>query len=329
VATQQALRVRDLHVSAVVRGVRREIVRAVDLDVADGEVLGLVGESGCGKSVTGLSLMRLLPPSLAVTSGSWSVAGRELSAVPDRELADVRGRDVSIVFQEPMTSLDPAFTVGRQIAEVVRRHSDTGKQAAWRRAVDMLGTVGIADPARRADDYPHAFSGGMRQRVMIAMALVTSPRLLIADEPTTALDVTTQAQILDLLRDLQRQMRMGVLFITHDLAVVADVCDRVAVMYAGEIVEEGGVEDVFYRPTHPYTAALLACVPNGGREPLVPIPGSVPVPPDFPEGCRFHPRCLDRIDGRCTTAHVQLSRSDDGRAVRCVRAGEIHLRGVS
>ena len=241
----------------------------------------------------------------------------------------VRGNDVAMVFQEPMTSLDPAFTVGDQIAEVVRRHQGLGRRAAWGRAVDMLGLVGIPRPAQRARDYPHAFSGGMRQRAMIAIALACDPRVLIADEPTTALDVTTQAQILELLRELQARFGMAVVFVTHDLGVVADVCDRVAVMYAGEVIETAAVDDLFYRPQHPYTEGLLGCMPQEHqRERLRTIPGVVPPPQAFPAGCRFHPRCGYCEPGRCTTGRPELAPSAFGHASRCVRAGELLLRGV-
>jgi peptide/nickel transport system ATP-binding protein len=306
-----------------------QVVRDVDLQVAPGETLGLVGESGCGKSVTGLSIMRLLAPGRSRVSGRVVLDGADLGALSEREMAEVRGAQVAMVFQDPMTSLDPAFKVGHQVAEVVRRRTGASRRVAWQRAVEMLDLVGIPDAGRRAHDYPHVFSGGMRQRVLIAIALVCSPRLLIADEPTTALDVTTQAQILELLMSLQERLGMAILFITHDLGVVADVCDRVAVMYAGEVVAQGSVDDIFYRPSHPYTAGLLACSPKEhGREPLVAIPGSVPAAGDYPPGCRFHPRCAYRVDGPCTAAPVALEVVGPGHATRCARWAEIELHGV-
>ena len=313
------------------------VVAGVDLEVAPGETLGLVGESGCGKSVTGLSIMRLLSPRNARVTGRVVLDGVDLSALPEREMAGVRGDQVAMVFQDPMTSLDPAFKVGQQLAEVVRVRTGASRRAAWARAVEMLDLVGIPDPSRRARDYPHTFSGGMRQRVLIALALVCSPRLLIADEPTTALDVTTQAQILELLVSLQERLGMAILFITHDLGVVAELCDRVAVMYAGQVVSQADVDDLFHRPNHPYVEALLACSPTeDARAPLAPIAGSVPVPGAFPSGCRFHPRCPYRAEERCTETPVVLTSAGagagsvtlPGEAVRCARFGELALRGV-
>ena len=324
------LAVAGLHVSFRVGKQWVPVVRDVSLEVAAGETLGLVGESGCGKSVTGLSIMGLLPDRVGrVDTGRIELEGQPLLGLSERALADVRGARAAMVFQEPMTSLDPAFTVGRQVAEVVRRHTRATRREAWRRAVELLELVGIPDPHRRARDYPHRFSGGMRQRVLIAIAVACEPRLLIADEPTTALDVTTQAQILELFRDLQARMGMAVLFITHDLGVVADLCDRVAVMYAGEVVEEASTDDVFHSPRHPYTAALLACTPREhGGEPLTPISGNVPMPRDYPGGCRFHPRCAHREEGSCTTGLIQLSATDAAHSVRCARADQVRLHGV-
>ncbi|MGH9226761.1 MAG: ABC transporter ATP-binding protein [Acidimicrobiales bacterium] len=305
------------------------VVRDVHLTVAPGETLGLVGESGCGKSVTGLSIMRLLSPANSRLTGRVLLGDIDLGALPEKELGDVRGDRVAMVFQDPLTSLDPAFKVGDQIAEVVRRRTGASRRVARDRAVEMLDLVGIPNARQRAGEYPHVFSGGMRQRVMIALALVCSPRLLIADEPTTALDVTTQAQILELLVTLQERLGMAILFITHDLGVVADICDRVAVMYAGDVVAQGSAEDIFYRPSHPYTEGLLACSPREhGQEPLVPIVGSVPVPEDYPAGCRFHPRCAYRVEGPCTTSAVPLEPVGPGHAVRCARWSELTLRGV-
>jgi oligopeptide/dipeptide ABC transporter ATP-binding protein len=273
------------------------VARAVDgvsFSVDRGEVLGIVGESGCGKSVTSLSIMGLVAEPGRIEEGSRiEFGGRDLTALSPRRMRDVRGNDIAMIFQEPMTSLNPVYPVGDQIAESLRQHRGMGKREARRRAIEMLRLVGIPVPEERVDEYPHQLSGGMRQRVMIAMALANGPDLLIADEPTTALDVTIQAQILELLLELRREMGMAVVLITHDLGVVAEVCDRVVVMYAGQVVEEGPVEAIFQRPAHPYTQGLLAAVPRpderAGR--LAVIPGTVPAPTRWPAGCRFRDRC--------------------------------------
>jgi len=270
-------------------------VDGVDFTLAAGHTLGIVGESGSGKSVSALSIMRLVEPPGRIQEGSSVVFdGRDLMQLGENELESVRGAEISMVFQEPMTSLNPVYTVGDQIAESVRIHRGVKGRAARRRALEMLELVGIPEAARRIDDYPHQLSGGMRQRVMIAMALACDPKLIIADEPTTALDVTIQAQILDLLIDLRERLGMAILLITHDLGVVAEMCDDVVVMYAGRVVERGPVADVFTTPQHPYTEALLQSIPMLGMtqaEPLRVIRGSVPSPLDWPEGCRFRPRC--------------------------------------
>jgi peptide/nickel transport system ATP-binding protein len=273
------------------------VARAVDgvsLSVERGEMLGLVGESGCGKSVTSLSVMGLVPEPGRVEEGSRIRFGeRELTGASEKEMRKVRGNDIAMIFQEPMTSLNPVYPVGEQIAEAVRLHQGMNKKEARQRSIELLELVGIPVPERRVDEYPHQLSGGMRQRVMIAMALANEPDLLIADEPTTALDVTIQAQILELLAELRARLGMGVLLITHDLGVVAEVCDRVVVMYAGQVVEEGPVERIFASPAHPYTEGLLAAVPRpdqkAGR--LAVIPGTVPSPTRWPTGCRFRARC--------------------------------------
>ena len=306
------------------------VVDDVGFRVRVGETVGLVGESGSGKTVTSLGVMGLLPRrSARRVRGSVWLRGRELTALDDAEMRRVRGNEISMIFQEPMTSLNPAFSVGNQIAEAVRLHRGATRRAAWDRAVEMLDLVGIPDARRRAADYPHAFSGGMRQRAMIAMALACEPKLLIADEPTTALDVTIQAQVLDLIRSLQQAMGMAVLFVTHDLGVVADICDRVVVMYAGQVVEEATSAGLFSRPHHPYADALLASMPQlgtAGGDHLHVIPGRVPNPGRMPEGCRFHPRCEHAIDV-CRSSEVPLvGITDDGR-VRCLRAEELHLAG--
>jgi len=306
------------------------VVEDVSFDVAPGEVLGLVGESGCGKSVTSLSIMRLIPdPPGRITRGRVLFEGSDLLVLPERQMCDIRGGRIAMVFQEPMTSLDPSFTVGEQIASTYRRHRGVSKRAAWDRAVEMLSLVGIPDARQRVADYPHTFSGGMRQRVMIAIALSCGPSLLIADEPTTALDVTVQAQVLDLLRDLQARLGMAVVFVTHDLGVVSEMCDRVVVMYAGQVVEQSPTRPVFTEPHHPYTHGLIECLPSEHvGERLRPIPGGVPAPGAMPEGCRFHPRCSFAVAGRCDTAAVDLIGVAADRASRCVRVGEVALRGV-
>jgi oligopeptide/dipeptide ABC transporter ATP-binding protein len=279
---------------------REGVVQAVDgvsFSLDRGATLGLVGESGCGKSVTALSIMGLIPrPPAKIVGGSVDFEGRDLTQLSDKQLEAVRGAQVSMIFQDPMTSLNPTLTIGTQITETMRRHLDVSKDEARRRAVDLLGRVGIPNAAARLSDYPHRFSGGMRQRVMIAIALSCNPKLLIADEPTTALDVTIQAQILDLLHDLQREYEMALILITHDMGVVAEVADEVAVMYAGQIVEQAPVLELFDHPEHPYTEALLGSLPQiegeGIREGrLTAIPGRPPDLVDPPDGCRFAPRC--------------------------------------
>jgi oligopeptide/dipeptide ABC transporter ATP-binding protein len=274
------------------------IVRAVDgvdFEISAGKTLGLVGESGSGKSVTALSLMGLLDRPGRIEAGSEIIFnGRDLTKLPEAALQQIRGSEVSMIFQEPMTSLNPVFTVGYQVAEAVRHHNKLSAGAARDRAVEMLALVGIPSPSRRANDYPHQMSGGMRQRVMIAMALSCNPKLLIADEPTTALDVTIQAQILELMKDLCDRLGTAVLLITHDLGVVAEMADEVAVMYAGRVVESGPVESIFKSPQHPYTEALLKSIPILGMtqsEPLKVISGMVPSALNWPRGCRFAPRC--------------------------------------
>ena len=273
------------------------VARAVDgvsYDIYPSETLAVVGESGCGKSVTAFSIMRLIPsPPGKIVSGEALFNGRDLLALSEAEMRKVRGNDVSMIFQEPMTSLNPILTIGQQIVETVLEHESRTKAEAREMAIDMLARVGIPSPEKRVDEYPHQLSGGMKQRAMIAMALVCRPKLLIADEPTTALDVTIQAQILDLLRELQAEFQMSVLLITHDLGVVAEVADRVVVMYAGKIAETADVVDLFENPRHPYTRALFRSLPSleARRAALEVIPGSVPNPLEFPSGCRFRTRC--------------------------------------
>jgi oligopeptide/dipeptide ABC transporter ATP-binding protein len=301
------------------------LARAVDgvsFHVGAGEVLGIVGESGCGKSVTSLSVMQLIPrpPGRIMDGSSIRFRGEELIGAGERRMRDIRGNDIAMIFQEPMTSLNPVYTVGDQIGEALRLHLGVKARQARDRSVDMLRLVGIPNPEERVDSYPHQLSGGQRQRVMIAMALSCEPDLLIADEPTTALDVTIQAQILELLAELRGRLGMAVILITHDLGVVAEVCDRVLVMYAGQVVEHGTVADIFREPRHPYTEGLLAAVPRLGRqqERLAVIPGTVPSPADWPTGCRFHPRCPYGWD-LCVREQPPLIPvgTEPGRVARC------------
>jgi peptide/nickel transport system ATP-binding protein len=301
------------------------IVRAVDgvsFEVYPGEVLGLVGESGCGKSVTSLSIMRLISKPGRIDEGEILLDGENLLKMSENEMMKVRGNRISMIFQQPQTALNPVFKVGDQLSEVLNVHQDLGKEAGWNRAVALLKMVGVPDPERRAEAYPHELSGGMAQRVMIAMALACVPELLIADEPTTALDVTIQAQILDLMRDLRREMGTSVILITHDLGVVAEMAERVAVMYAGEIVEQTDVYSLFDEPLHPYTQGLIGSIPILGqiKERLDVIPGSVPNLVNLPVGCRFAPRCQARFKyglNICTEIKPDLDEIKPGHLVRC------------
>jgi oligopeptide/dipeptide ABC transporter ATP-binding protein len=297
------------------------VLRAVDgvsFSIERGEVLGLVGESGCGKSVTSLSIMRLVPPPGRVAAGRVLFEGEDLLAKDAEAMRRVRGARIAMVFQEPMTSLNPVFSIGDQIASAILAHSGAGRREAWKRTVEMLDLVQIPSPRQRARDFPHQLSGGLRQRAMIAMALASGPALLIADEPTTALDVTIQAQILDLLRRLQAERGMAVLLITHDLGVVAELCHRVAVIYAGRIVEMAPVTSLFARPLHPYTRGLLQCLPHPSRfgQPLASIEG---VPPDLRQGsagCRFAPRCSYAV-AACRRDEPTLEEREPGHFVAC------------
>ncbi len=304
------------------------ITRAVDgmsFSLDAGKTLGIVGESGCGKSVTALSILQLLPPKIGrIAGGEIVFQGRDLAKLSEAEMRAIRGNDIAMIFQEPMTSLNPVFTVGHQIAEAVRIHQRLDRSAADARAVEMLALVKIPDPARRAREYPHQFSGGMRQRAMIAMALACEPKLLIADEPTTALDVTIQAQILKLITDLQARTGAAVILITHDLGVVAETCERVVVAYAGRKVEEAAVEDLFARPLHPYTQGLMASLPRmrktGRRGRLAEIPGLVPSLSEPLVGCAFAARCAFATD-QCRRDEPRLRDFGNGHVVACHEAG--------
>jgi oligopeptide/dipeptide ABC transporter ATP-binding protein len=334
------LEIQDLVTAFHTPAGRVPAVDGVSLSIEPGRTLGLVGESGCGKSVTAMSVLRLVAAPGVIESGRILLAARAGSApggpvdlvrLPERELRRVRGGRIGMIFQEPMTSLNPVFTIGEQVAEVVSLHRGASRVEARARAQEMLRLVRLADPEQRLDEYPHQLSGGMRQRVMIAMALACEPDLVIADEPTTALDVTIQAQILDLLADLRRRLGTAILLITHDLGVVAETCDDVAVMYAGRIVERGPAATIFARPLHPYTIGLLAAkpdptAPRGGV--LRTIPGMVPPPQEFPAGCRFHPRCAYARRGvwggpACDAALPELREVEPGHFVRCHYAGDL------
>ena len=313
------LRVRSLQVTFSASGAIARAVDGVSFTIESGETVCLVGESGCGKSMTALALLRLVPRPGRIEPGSVvEFGGKSMLDLPDEELRSVRGRRMAMIFQEPMTALNPVLTVGDQIAEVVRVHTRTSRADAWKRAVDMLAQVGIADPAERARQYPHELSGGMRQRVMIAMALVLEPELVIADEPTTALDVTIQAQILELLRELRDRTGMALLLITHDLGVVAEMASRVLVMYGGRVVEEAPVESLFANATHPYTEGLLAAIPRLGSEQtrLRTIVGTVPNATDWPSGCRFRDRCPYAFD-RCAVEEPTLLQIGSAHRARC------------
>lgn len=314
------LDVQDLRVSFNVRGGEVQAVRGVSFHVNKGEAVAIVGESGCGKSVTAQTIMRLIPsPPSMIKGGSIRFMGQDLLKKTEQEMQSIRGKDIGMIFQDPMTSLNPTMTVGKQITEGLIKHQGMSKEAAKRRGIEMLSLVGIPNPESRFNQYPHEFSGGMRQRVMIAIALACNPALLIADEPTTALDVTIQAQILRLMKDLQQNLGTSIILITHDLGVVADVCDRVIVMYAGKVVETGTKWEIFKNPKHPYTKGLLRSVPRLDQpkdEPLVPIFGT---PPDLikpPAGCGFCARCSDAME-ICLTSDPEITKISDTHSTRC------------
>ena len=326
------LEVRDLHTYFRTRAGEVRAVDGVSFDVEVGEMLGIVGESGCGKSVTVLSIMGLVQAPGRVVQGSALFQGRDLVKLKGREMEDIRGRDIGMIFQDPMTSLNPTLTIGTQITETLRRHLDMNKKEARKRAIELLDEVHIPNAAKRLDDYPHRYSGGMRQRVMIAIALACNPKLLIADEPTTALDVTVQAGVLDLFHELRTQHEMGVIIITHDMGVVAETANDIVVMYAGQIVEQATALDLFDQPEHPYTEALLSALPQvegeGIREGrLLSIPGRPPDLIDPPPACRFAPRCLYAGQDDCAVVPPELREIRPGHWVRSAhpaseRAGE-------
>jgi oligopeptide/dipeptide ABC transporter ATP-binding protein len=322
------LEIRDLRTSFSTDDGLVHAVDKVSFTVGRGEAVALVGESGSGKSVTALSIMGLLPSAGRVTGGEVLFRGRNLVSMPEKELMKIRGDDIAMIFQEPMTSLNPVFTVGNQIAEAVRIHRRVGKKEARRQAAEMLELVAIPDPHKRLDDYPHQMSGGMRQRVMIAMALSCNPDLLIADEPTTALDVTIQAQIMEILGNLQKQLGLAILLITHDLGVVAEFCERIIVMYTGRIVEEAPVRSLFDAPSHPYTRGLLRSLPKleeaerGERSRLETIAGIVPSISNLPKGCKFNTRCPDVMEVCYGLEPARMMVGDDHDA-RCYLHGEL------
>jgi peptide/nickel transport system ATP-binding protein len=327
-ASSPLLDVRDLGIAFQSGRSKVQVTRDVSFSIAPGEIVGLVGESGCGKTVTGLALMGLLPPLTSEVTGEILLEGENLVGMPPREIRLRRGRKISMIFQEPMSALDPVFTIGEQISETLRAHRRVGKKEARERAIDALAKVGIPEPALRYNSYPHQLSGGMRQRAMIAIALVCEPRLLIADEPTTALDVTVQAQIVDVLGELCSRLGMAMLFITHDLGLVAQTCSRLVTMYAGEVVEQGLIDDVLARPRHPYSSGLLRSLPalSARKTTLPSIPGRVPARGQMPEGCRFRPRCGYALP-QCENGQPLFALGGAAH-VRCWRHKEIVPPGV-
>ena len=328
------LRVQDLTVQFPAG--RKDWITAVDgvsFDVAAGESVALVGESGSGKTVSSLAVMGLTRDTGGrIARGSIEFDGQNLTQLPAKQWRGLRGTGMGMIFQQPTRSLNPAYTVGDQIAESVRRHLGLDRKTAMARAVEMLELVQIPRATDRVREYPHAFSGGMCQRVMIAMVMACNPRLLIADEPTTALDVTVQETILQLLRDLQEQTGISLLFVTHDLGVVAELCERVVVMYAGEVIEDGRADEVFFTPRHPYTSGLLASIPRPGMSAdrrLTAIPGRIPAAGEWPAGCHFHNRCTHARAGLCDVDHPILAETSVSHSVRCLRAADLHLEGMS
>lgn len=319
------LEVRNLRTSFPTEDGLVHAVDNVSFNVRRGEAVALVGESGCGKSVTAMSIMRLVASPGRITGGEVRFKGRNIASLSEKQMRDVRGNDIAMVFQEPMTSLNPVFKIGAQVSEAIRLHRKASKKEAWKMAGDMLELVAIPDPVKRLDDYPHQLSGGMRQRVMIAMALSCDPELLIADEPTTALDVTIQAQIMELLAGLQKRLGLAILLITHDLGIVAEFCERVIVMYTGRIVEEAPVHDLFANPAHPYTRGLLKSLPSvtkaGSDERLPTIKGMVPPITALPPGCKFNPRCPDVME-ICLGKEPARMIVGEGHDARCYLHGD-------
>ena len=320
--TQHLLEVKNLKTYFYTEDGVVKAVDGVDFYVNSGEVLGLVGESGCGKSVTSLSIMRLIGVPGKIIAGDIYFEGKELLKLPESEMVHMRGNRMSMIFQQPQSSLNPVFKVGDQVAEVLQIHQKMGKEQAWEKAIELLRLVGIPDPEKKAHAFPHEMSGGQAQRVMIAMALALNPQLLIADEPTTALDVTIQAQILDLMRDLRSRMNTAVILITHDLGIIAEMANRVAVMYAGRIVEQTNVNELYAQPMHPYTQGLIASIPILGvvKDELDVIPGSVPNLINLPPGCRFAPRCRPRVEHGlelCVDLEPDLLPVSADHSVRC------------
>jgi len=315
------LNIRNLSVSFSVDHSPLEVVSDLSFDIKKAEVFGLAGESGCGKSLTALSILRILPLH-AYAEGEILFSGRNLLLLDDREMRDIRGQYIAMVFQEPMTSLNPVLTVGFQIAETLIAHLKLSKKKAIEKAVELMRAVKIPSPENWVKDYPHQLSGGMRQRVMIAMAIACNPSLLIADEPTTALDVTIQAQILSLLQELRRERQMAILLITHDLSIISEQADKVAIMYAGRIMELADVQELFGKPSHPYTIGLLGSLPASRGSALKPIAGFVPSPGQLPVGCKFSNRCFAMIP-QCTTAEPQLAAVAGNHYARCIRWKEV------
>ena len=315
--SENILDVNNLKTSFFVDGSEIKAVDGVTFNVPKGKTLGIVGESGSGKSISALSILKLVEDPGRIVDGSISFKGEELTTAKEARMRKIRGNEISMIFQEPMTSLNPVYTIGQQLRESFKIHEGLGKKAGTKRSIEMLELVGIPSPEKRVDQYPYELSGGMRQRVMIAMALACKPELLIADEPTTALDVTIQAQILELIKELQEEIGMSVVMITHDLGVVAETCDYVAVMYCGKVVEFADVETLFENPRHPYTVGLLNSLPrhDQDQDELIPIKGNVPAPDEMPEGCRFAPRCPFASD--ICAKLPELEEQEDGNEVRC------------
>ena len=315
--SENILDVNNLKTSFFVDGSEIKAVDGVTFNVPKGKTLGIVGESGSGKSISALSILKLVEDPGRIVDGSISFKGEELTTAKEARMRKIRGNEISMIFQEPMTSLNPVYTIGQQLRESFKIHEGLGKKAGTKRSIEMLELVGIPSPEKRVDQYPYELSGSMRQRVMIAMALACKPELLIADEPTTALDVTIQAQILELIKELQEEIGMSVVMITHDLGVVAETCDYVAVMYCGKVVEFADVETLFENPRHPYTVGLLNSLPrhDQDQDELIPIKGNVPAPDEMPEGCRFAPRCPFASD--ICAKLPELEEQEDGNEVRC------------